>query len=173
MNHGGGVPAPASPPRSGAIDLSDASAGAGEPTGGPCMDNDGARSSDCCGDSEHGDSVCTSLRPLPLLRSPEFGPDDDIELLLQAIRRQLPAPFHVGRATSDAGDYTDDVCMEMGHGLEGVTQGEGMRGGGILAVLEAREEALSFRRGGGPGEEDVDTLLRNNADICSRSIELS
>ena len=146
---------PGSPPLAGSIDLSDASVSAGGPSGGP--GSDGSTSSDCC--SELDDcrcSCCASLRPLPLLRSPEFGPDDDIEVLLEAIRRKLPTAFHVGRTRSDHGDYADDVCMAMG-------------GGGMLEVLEAREEAMRLQSM--PGEEDADTLLRDAA-LCSQSIEL-
>ena len=135
-------------------------------TGGSGSD-DGARSTESC--SELGDCRCPGpgrLRPLPLLRSPEFGPDDDIEVLLEAIRRKLPGGFHVGRSRSDHGDYADDVCMG-GEESPGFRRISSM--GGMLEVLEAREEAMRLQSR--PGEEDADAVLRD-ASLCGQSIEL-
>lgn len=165
--------APGSPPERGSIDLSDTSVGVGKPTGGPGSD-DGARSSESC--SELGDCRCpgcVSLRPLPLLRSPEFGPDDDIEVLLESIRRKLPGVFHVGRSRSDHSDYADDVCMDIGGGGGSERGNPGFRRissmGGMLEVLEAREEAMRLQSR--PGEEEIDSVLRD-ASLCGQSIEL-
>jgi hypothetical protein len=98
----GGEPAQASSPlKKGRIDLIGASSSAGRPTGGATGSDDSARS------SESGSPLLT---PLPLLRSPEFGPEDDIEELLEFIRSKLPGELHVGRSRSDHGDYLDDVC---------------------------------------------------------------
>ena len=170
MDRTTGEPAqPGSPPERGSIDLSDASVSVGKRTGGSGSD-DGARSTESTEScSELGDCRCpgcASLRPLPLLRSPEFGPDDDIEVLLESIRRKLPGVFHVGRSRSDHGDYADDVCMG-GEESRGFRRISSM--GGMLEVLEAREEAMRLQSR--PGEEDADAVLRD-ASLCGQSIEL-
>jgi hypothetical protein len=144
---------PGTPPERGSIDLSDASVG--KLTGGP-----GSESG-----SDDRQPDCAGLRPFPLLRSPEFGPDDDIEVLLESIRRKLPGIFHVGRSRSDHGDYADDVCM--GGEERGFRRISSM--GGMFEVLEARDEAMRLRSR--PGEEDVDAVLRD-ASLCGQSIEL-
>ena len=151
MERPGGEPArPSSTLEEGRMDLSGASSSAGRPTGGPGSDGS-ARS------SESGSPILT---PLPLLRSPEFGPDDDIEELLESIRRKLPGEFHVGRSRSDHGDYVDDVCAGAAES-QGFQRLSGMEG--VLDVLEAREEAKRLH--GSPGEQPAVAVLRQSVEL--------
>lgn len=150
---------PSSPLKRSRIDLSGSSSSTG-PTGGAGSD----------GSFESGSPILTPrssksgspiLMPLPLLRCPEFGPDDDIEELLVSIRRKLPGEFHVGRSRSDHGDYLDDVCAGAAES-QGLRRLSGMDG--MLDVLEAREEATRLH--GSPGEQaDVAVPRRQSVEL--------
>ena len=120
----------------------------GSASGSDAGSDHGARASASSSDagSDHGLQEPQTLRPLPLQRSPEFGPDTDFEALLAAMRANCPDTAHAGRTTSDHSDYA-----------EGVNLGDLGSESCLLETLEARDAAVegaTHHRLDGP----IDTL---------------